>query len=73
MSWVGANLESFPTDVEFATVSEGRTEQIKITEFAGGLEERFTYSDQYKRTWNLKTVPMSTTNVDLFLTTEGNK
>lgn len=72
MAWAAEDLETFPSDVEFSTVSEGRVEQISISEFPGGLEERFSYSDQFKRTWSLKTVPMSTTNVDLFLALWGN-
>lgn len=70
MSWIGADLETFPT-IFFETVSEGQQDQSRILEFSGYHEQRVSYGNFMRRTYQITSGAIDATESAAFIAFYG--
>lgn len=66
MSWIAADLETLP-DIFFETISEGQSGQVQIADFPGGHEQVIAYGSFMKRTYQITSGSLDTTESAAFI------
>lgn len=70
MAWIGADLSTL-TDVFIDKIGEGQKDLTKIIEFSGSHEQRISYGDFMRRTYQITSGALNATESAAFITFYG--